>query len=109
MPTQQKGITLIELIVVISVIAIIVIPFSNAFRTTLSIWKKGSKSLELSKSAHIYTNTLKQKLHYIQSINKISLTNNTQGFISFTDGFNQTFIIFANSTENQTSLKLQIH
>ena len=76
MNSKQKGITLVELIIVITVIAIIIIPFSNAFRATLTIWKTGSKSLELSKNTHVYSTTLKEKLHYIKSVNLLSLNSN---------------------------------
>jgi competence protein ComGC len=106
MNSKQKGITLVELIIVITVIAIIIIPFSNAFRATLTIWKTGSKSLELSKNTHVYSTTLKEKLHYIKSVNLLSLNSNNNGFINYTDSFDQTFLIFLNSTQNQATFNL---
>ena len=101
MNSTKKGVTLIELIIVITVIAIIIIPFSNAFKTTLTLWKKGSTSLDLSKTAHIYTSTLKEKLKHLTDVSLLSTSSNTQGYISFTTASNESYIIFLNSTDNQ--------
>ena len=101
MKSYHRGINLIELLIAITITAIVAIPMVNALRSMLSTWNKGSNQLETIKTSHLSFNPLLEKLRFASHINTVSLSNNSFGYIQYTDTANRIFTVFYNSDFNK--------
>ncbi|RAP29288.1 hypothetical protein DID78_03945 [Candidatus Marinamargulisbacteria bacterium SCGC AG-343-D04] len=99
---KQKGVSMIELLVSLTILALIAGPIFYVLKTALAVWQEGSSELETTKYIHFYLEPLSQKLHYARDISLVSEYNQTEGYIRYTDSFDRTFTIFYNSPANQT-------
>ena len=93
MKSYNRGINLIELLVAITITAILAVPMVNALRNMLETWQKGSNQLESIKTSHLYLDPLLEKLRYAVSIDNVSLSTNNWSFIMFNPS-----ILFINSS-----------
>ena len=80
MKPYHRGINLIELLIAITITAIIAVPMVNVLRSMLTTWTKGSNQLESIKTATLLFNPLVEKLRFASSINLVSLTDNNGCF-----------------------------
>jgi len=101
MKPYHRGINLIELLIAITITAIIAVPMANALRSMLTTWTKGSNQLESIKTATLLFNPLVEKLRFASSINLVSLTDNNLGYIRYTNNENQRFVVCYNSRFNK--------
>ncbi len=106
MKPYNKGINLLELLVAITITAILAIPMVNALRSMLHTWQKGTSQLESIKVSHLYLDPLIDRLRYASAVTNISFSNNSSGFIQFTDVTNRSYTVFHNSEFNKTFFKL---
>ena len=102
MKSYNRGINLIELLVAITITAILAVPMVNALRNMLATWQKGSNQLESIKTSHLYLDPLSEKLRYAVSIDNVSLSTNLSGYIQFTDVMNRSYTVIHNSEYNKT-------
>jgi hypothetical protein len=102
--TKQKGLTFVELIIVLSLMALVSVPLIRILNTTLKYWQTSKTQLKSTLDVHYLLTSLIEKLSTTQSVIDISNMNNELGYIKFKNKNGDINTIFLNTIENQEQL-----
>jgi len=98
---NQKGFTLIEAMIAVSISAIIFISLIDAFQAAFNIWKSGNFDLFFFKKVNKEIPILEDKLKGATHIQGISLAADNEAFIQYTNSQNQLITIYYNTLLNR--------
>jgi type II secretory pathway pseudopilin PulG len=82
---NERGMTMIELLITVVLLALTIIAITKPINNDYRIWKSGDRYAEVMQNALIGIDKMMRELKYAQKIISISSPTNTQGYISFTD------------------------
>lgn len=102
--TKQKGLTFVELIIVLALMALVSVPLIRILNTTLKYWQTSKTQLKSTLDVHYLLTSLIEKLSTTQSVIDISDMNNELGYIKFKNKNGDVQAIFLNTIENQEQL-----
>lgn len=106
MSNKNKGLSMVELIVVLGIMAIISLPLLRILKVTLDYWDSGQESLQTSMDMHYLLTSLIIELNQIQTVTDIADLTNEAAYIQYTDEKGDANTIFLNTVENQELLSL---
>ncbi len=90
--TCVKGLTLIEVLFVILVMAVLMIPLAGQFRGVRIAWDSGNKRSDLFQNARIGFDKMLRELKAAKQIISVTASGDTMGRIEFTDKDDNTAI-----------------
>jgi len=99
--SKPKGFTVLELMIALTIIAVVMVAFYMAFSVALSWWKKGQSSLDANREMRIVIPELYETLKTAKRVIDVSLASSTDGYIWVEDVNGKTFVVFKNSLSNQ--------
>lgn len=98
---DQGGISLIEMLLTLTITALMVTAIVSAFYSFTRLWNSGMGDLSWGGNARTNMEILSSRLKFAQSIQDVSLMTNTDGYIQYIDDHGRTISIFRNTSDNQ--------
>lgn len=98
-----RGFSMLEAIIVITIIAIIASVFQEILVVGLKTYKRGLSLLKKGQERHVTIPVLQDRLRHAKQIIKISTATDTEGYLQYIDDQNKTVTVYKNSAENRAS------
>ena len=102
---SQRGISLLEMIIVIAITSVVSVALYKILSTSYQIFYKTSALLQKSKIENMAIPFIDDNFIYTKKILEISQSTNTNGYIKFLDDSNVTTSIFLNTVDNQANFQ----
>ena len=102
---SQSGVTLMELMIALTITAFIGLSFIKALSIGLKMWRAGTSELNVTSDIYKKIPVLDEKILTAKTIESVSLANENQGHIKFSDFSGTSVTVFLNTIHNQTTFE----
>jgi len=105
-PHTQKGISILEILLVVAILSLIVVAISPLFGSIVRSWQIGERQTELYNRARVGMDRMVKAIRQAQSVSSITSASDTDGQLVLTDTDDETFGFRRNSSDNELEYDL---